>query len=78
MLSVLVLLCFSFVFCNVFCCWNEYAASLGTLNPWTVRDNGVKGAMMVVSPLSTLTNWKREFEKWAPSVDVCLYHGRDT
>ena len=30
---------------------------------------------MVVAPLSTITNWQREFKRWAPKVDVLLYHG---
>ena len=35
----------------------------------------VKGPFIVVVPLSTITNWQREFKRWAPSVDVLLYHG---
>jgi len=35
----------------------------------------VKGPFMVVVPLSTISNWQREFKRWAPSVDVLLYHG---
>ena len=35
----------------------------------------VKGPFMVVVPLSTITNWQREFKRWAPAVDVLLYHG---
>jgi ATP-dependent DNA helicase len=35
----------------------------------------VKGPFMVVVPLSTITNWQREFNRWAPAVDVLLYHG---
>jgi ATP-dependent DNA helicase len=29
-----------------------------------------------VAPLSTLSNWEAEFEKWTPSVPVILYHGK--
>lgn len=36
---------------------------------------GVKGPYLVVAPLSTLSNWVREFRKWAPDVPVMLYHG---
>eukprot|EP00960_Hanusia_phi_P011467 334985-Hanusia_phi.AAC.1 len=36
---------------------------------------GVKGPFMVVAPLSTVTNWQREFARWAPSIDTVLYHG---
>jgi ATP-dependent DNA helicase len=28
-----------------------------------------------VAPLSTLSNWEAEFEKWTPSIPVVLYHG---
>ena len=31
------------------------------------------GAFMVVAPLSTLTNWQREFARWAPSVEVICH-----
>jgi hypothetical protein len=30
---------------------------------------------MVLGPLSTLTNWVAEFERWAPGFPVVLYHG---
>ena len=40
-----------------------------------LRNMGVKGAMMVCAPLSTLANWKKEFAKWAPTVNVLVYHG---
>eukprot|EP00750_Incisomonas_marina_P027137 INCI6141.1.p1 GENE.INCI6141.1~~INCI6141.1.p1 ORF type:complete len:734 (-),score=138.07 INCI6141.1:191-2323(-) len=40
-----------------------------------LRSMGVKGAMMVCAPLSTLSNWQKEFAKWSPSVKVILYHG---
>ena len=30
---------------------------------------------LVVVPLSTITNWTMEFEKWAPTVDVIVYKG---
>ena len=33
----------------------------------------VKGPFMVVAPLSTLTNWQREFARWAPSVQVICH-----
>ena len=42
----------------------------------------VNGPYLVVVPLSTLSNWNNEFEKWAPDVNkVCaiylyLYDGR--
>lgn len=33
------------------------------------------GPHLVIAPLSTLSNWIEEFEKWTPSVPVVLYHG---
>ena len=33
------------------------------------------GPFLVIVPLSTLTNWNLEFEKWAPSVARVLYKG---
>ena len=32
-------------------------------------------APQVLGPLSTLTNWVSEFERWAPGFPVVLYHG---
>jgi ATP-dependent DNA helicase len=36
------------------------------------------GPHLIVAPLSTLSNWEAEFEKWTPSVPVVLYHGTPT
>ncbi|KAI0480562.1 SNF2-family ATP dependent chromatin remodeling factor snf21 [Xylariaceae sp. FL0804] len=33
------------------------------------------GPYLVIVPLSTLTNWNLEFEKWAPSVNRIVYKG---
>lgn len=33
------------------------------------------GPHLIVAPLSTLSNWIEEFQKWVPSVPVLLYHG---
>ncbi|KAI9217142.1 SNF2 family N-terminal domain-containing protein [Blastocladiella britannica] len=33
------------------------------------------GLSMVVAPLSTLANWESEFARFAPEVNVILYHG---
>jgi len=40
-----------------------------------LREQGVKGPLLVVAPLSTVPNWVREFKKWWPSQPVCMYHG---
>ncbi|KAJ2905951.1 hypothetical protein MKZ38_003739 [Zalerion maritima] len=34
-----------------------------------------EGPYLVIVPLSTLTNWSLEFEKWAPSVSRIVYKG---
>ena len=30
---------------------------------------------LLVMPVSLISNWQREFAKWAPSVPVEVYHG---
>ncbi len=35
----------------------------------------VQGPYLIVAPLSTITNWVKEFKKFAPSLPVVLYHG---
>lgn len=30
---------------------------------------------MIIGPLSTLSNWVAEFERWCPTIPVILYHG---
>ena len=36
---------------------------------------GVKGPYLITAPLSTLSNWVSEFEKFAPTIPTILYHG---
>ncbi|ODN00177.1 ATP-dependent helicase brm [Orchesella cincta] len=36
------------------------------------------GPYLIIVPLSTLSNWVLEFEKWAPSVNVVAYKGSPT
>lgn len=33
------------------------------------------GPHLIVAPLSTLSNWIEEFQKWTPDIPVLLYHG---
>lgn len=33
------------------------------------------GPFLVIVPLSTITNWTLEFEKWAPSINTIIYKG---
>ncbi|CCF57798.1 hypothetical protein KAFR_0D01520 [Kazachstania africana CBS 2517] len=35
----------------------------------------IDGPFLVIVPKSTLHNWKREFNKWTPEVNVCVLHG---
>ena len=37
---------------------------------------GVSGPFLVVAPLSTLSNWKREFDNFAPTIPTVLFHAR--
>ncbi|EKD18619.1 uncharacterized protein L3040_002046 [Drepanopeziza brunnea f. sp. 'multigermtubi'] len=43
-----------------------------------LRESGYKGPFLIVAPMSTLSNWDEEFEKWLPSVPVVKYHGAPT
>jgi hypothetical protein len=38
------------------------------------REFSLKGPFLVVAPNSTLANWYREFQLWAPQLNVVLYH----
>ena len=40
-----------------------------------LRDKGISGPFLVVAPLSTLSNWIEEFQRWTPSIPTVLYHG---
>ncbi|KAI2623059.1 SNF2 family N-terminal domain-containing protein [Hypomontagnella submonticulosa] len=33
------------------------------------------GPHLIIAPLSTLSNWQDEFQKWTPSIPFVLYHG---
>jgi ATP-dependent helicase STH1/SNF2 len=34
------------------------------------------GPFLVVVPLTTITNWTLEFEKWSPEIKVLVYKGK--
>jgi ATP-dependent DNA helicase len=39
------------------------------------EQEGYLGPHLIIAPLSTLSNWMNEFQKWTPSVPCVLYHG---
>nr|CAD2199279.1 unnamed protein product [Meloidogyne enterolobii] len=41
----------------------------------SLYDIGVHGPFLIVVPLSTLGNWEREFNEWAPEINAIVYHG---
>ena len=40
-----------------------------------LRSKGTWGPFLIVCPLSVLNNWVTEFEKFAPTIPVIMYHG---
>jgi SNF2 family DNA or RNA helicase len=40
-----------------------------------LRSSGTSGPFLIAGPLSVLTNWIHEFQKWLPTCPVLLYHG---
>ena len=40
-----------------------------------LRSKSINGPFMVIGPLSTLSNWVNEVERWCPAMPVVLYHG---
>ncbi|MFF1508708.1 SNF2-related protein [Streptomyces sp. NPDC058326] len=38
-------------------------------------ENGHRGPVLVVCPSSLVTNWEREYRRFAPHLDVTVYHG---
>lgn len=35
---------------------------------------GIRGPFLIIAPLSTITNWEREFRTWT-EINVIVYHG---
>jgi ATP-dependent helicase STH1/SNF2 len=46
-----------------------------SLITYLIEKKNQPGPYLVIVPLSTLTNWTNEFEKWAPSVTKIVYKG---
>ncbi|KAI9681780.1 MAG: hypothetical protein M1829_000525 [Trizodia sp. TS-e1964] len=46
-----------------------------SLITYLIGEKRQNGPFLVIVPLSTLTNWNLEFEKWAPSVARVVYKG---
>ncbi|KAJ9154819.1 Chromatin structure-remodeling complex subunit snf21 [Pleurostoma richardsiae] len=46
-----------------------------SLITYLIEKKQQNGPYLVIVPLSTLTNWNLEFEKWAPSVSRIVYKG---
>ncbi|KAI7871437.1 SNF2 family N-terminal domain-containing protein [Spinellus fusiger] len=42
---------------------------------YLIEKKGQNGPFLIIVPLSTLTNWALEFEKWAPSITKIVYKG---
>ena len=46
-----------------------------SLLTYLIEKKKQNGPFLVIVPLSTLTNWNLEFEKWAPSISKIVYKG---
>ncbi|GAV51235.1 hypothetical protein ZYGR_0AD04180 [Zygosaccharomyces rouxii] len=46
-----------------------------SLLTYLYEKKNIKGPFLVIVPLSTLTNWSSEFEKWAPILRTIAYKG---
>ncbi|KAI9337602.1 SNF2 family N-terminal domain-containing protein [Zopfochytrium polystomum] len=40
-----------------------------------LHEQGVWGPFLIIAPVSTLTNWLSEIQRFAPSLNAILYHG---
>ncbi|KAL7274633.1 transcriptional regulator [Rhizina undulata] len=49
-----------------------------SLITYLIEKKKQNGPFLVIVPLSTLTNWNLEFEKWAPTVGKIVYKGPPT
>jgi SNF2 family DNA or RNA helicase len=42
---------------------------------WLYHEHQLFGPFLVVVPLSTMPAWQREFELWAPEINIIIYLG---
>lgn len=40
-----------------------------------LKENKVSGPFLIAAPLSTLSNWVDEINRWTPEINAILYHG---
>ncbi|KAK4410230.1 ATP-dependent DNA helicase DDM1 [Sesamum angolense] len=40
-----------------------------------LKGNGMHGPFLIIAPLSTLSNWMNEIQRFVPSVEAIIYHG---
>lgn len=40
-----------------------------------LMEQNIQGINLIIAPLSTIGNWKYEFERFAPELKVIIYHG---
>ena len=41
-----------------------------------IEGKGNEGPFLVVVPLTTISNWSMEFDKWAPDIRKIIYTGK--
>lgn len=39
------------------------------------KENNISGPFLIAAPLSTVSNWVDEFQRWTPGINTVLYHG---
>lgn len=40
-----------------------------------LQENNIHGPILILGPLSTVSNWVNEFAKWTPKIPVIMYRG---
>lgn len=46
-----------------------------SLISYLMETKKIFGFFLIIAPLSTISNWNMEFEKWAPSIKKIVYKG---